>query len=511
MTRRRGSASWYAAPPAALLSAGLLVAAFPSVGQPWAAWVALVPWLWMVRRMGTLGAFCWSWLLGLAFFLGSLAWLTEVTVAGWLALGAFLALYFGAFGALARSVLSRSRPGAALVVLPAAWVALEYLRSHLLSGFGWNLLAYSQTPWLPILQVADLAGAWGVSYLIAFVNVALALQRIGPRHGRGALLLAAGLVLASLGYGRARLAAAPDAAGTMRVAVLQGNVPQEEKWDDQHRGPIMARYEALAREAAATGPDLIVWPETSMPGLFGEDEPLTRRVMALGAALRVPMLVGVPVSEPRPDGEALLNSAVLLGADGHALRRYDKLHLVPFGEFLPLERFLPWLREVLPPIGEFLAGADPTVFRIPGTSGAAFSVLICFEDVFPQLAREFVRQGARALLVITNDAWFGPTGAAYQHAQASTLRAVELRRPVARAANTGWSGCIDPHGRWTARVRDEAGRELFVPGTVTCEAPLTTGLTVYAAAGDWLPLIALGICLAWLAGPNRKRKNPRSR
>ena len=497
--------------PSALASAALLIAAFPPYDQPWAAWGALVPWLRLIQRRGPRAAFWWSWAVGCAFFLGSLSWLTRVTVIGWAILSALLALYFGAFGALARSVLRQSRPAAALAVLPAGWVALEFLRSRLLSGFGWNLLAYSQTSWLPVIQIADVTGAWGVSYLVAFVNVALTVQRLPDRsraqRPRAALALAAGLALATLAYGAVRVRGLLNTAPrTLRIAVLQGNIPQDEKWDDAHKGPIMDRYEVLARRAAATAPDLIVWPETSMPGFFWLDRPLTRRLRALAASLHATMLVGVPVSEGQGEQERLFNSAVLLSPEGRSLQRYDKLHLVPFGEFIPFDRQLPWVRRMLPPVGEFSAGRKPTVFHLPQEPDARFSALICFEDVFPHLARAFVRHGANVLLVMTNDAWFGPTAAAYQHAQASTFRAVELRRPVARAANTGWSGCIDAAGRWTASVQDHAGRELFVPGTVTCSLALPACFTVYARAGDWLPFCALAAVAAWLAGRLRRRR-----
>ncbi len=515
-----------------LASVALLILAFPPFDQPWCAWVALVPWLRLLEGARARAAFWWSWAVGFGFFLGSIWWLTHVTVFGWLALCAFLALYFGAFGALARSALRRSRPAAALAILPAGWMLLEWLRSRLLSGFGWNLLAYSQTSWPVIIQCADLAGAWGVSGLMVGANVALFLRarRSPPRGARAAAAIAAGLIVAALGYGAWRLAERqsldfprnaalsrvegrqPASPRPVRVAVLQGNIPQDEKWDEEHKGPIMDQYEALARRAAASHADLIVWPETSMPGFLDLDEPLTRRLRAIAASVHVPMLVGVPVSEGAEMAQRLLNSAALLAPDGRQLGRYDKLHLVPFGEYIPFERRLPWARQALPPIGEFVGGDSPTVFRLPGDRPAAFSVLICFEDVFPELARAFVRHGAQFLLVITNDAWFGPTAAARQHAQASAFRAVELRRPVARAANTGWSGCIDAAGRLQGRVQDREGRELFVTGTTTCDMEAGSRDTLYARWGDWLILGSAGLLAGWLARRVRRRsKRRRSR
>ena len=209
-------------------------------------------------------------------------------------------------------------------------------------------------------------------------------------------------------------------------------------------------------------------------------------------------------SRPRSEATALVS------ASGALVDRYDKMHLVPLGEFIPFERHAPWLRRILPPIGEFVPGTNYTVFHLgsrlkaqgsreepaslqPSASSLElpFSVLICFEDLFPDLARRFVQRGARLLFVITNDAWFGPTAAAHQHLQASVFRAVELRVPVARAANTGWSGCIDSTGWVVGRVRDEGGRSLFVPGTHTCDLFLGTARSPYVRWGDWFPLLCL--------------------
>ena len=177
------------------------------------------------------------------------------------------------------------------------------------------------------------------------------------------------------------------------------------------------------------------------------------------------------------------NSAALVDATGAIVGRYDKMHLVPFGEFVPFESTLPWLRTILPPIGDFVPGRDHTVFELD--SRLRFSVLVCFEDVFPSVARDFVRRGARMLVTITNDAWFGNTAAAYQHAQASTFRAVELGVPMVRAANTGWSGFIDANGRWLKSVRSAEGQELFVEGVAVCPINPEDSTTWYARWGDW--------------------------
>ena len=569
-------------PPAlflALASAVLLIAAFPSFTQPWAAWVALVPWLLLLHHASPGAAFRWSYLIGVLFFLGSMWWLIHVTLIGWLVLTAYQALYFGVFGwlvvlgwsALAgargreKRRLGTDRPWGktyAFAGIPAIWVALEFTRSHLLSGVGWNLLAYSQAPRPLVIQLADLTGVWGVSFIIVLVNVALAEMadavawRQGGRTGdRLAFQRATAHVtwavlwlLVLIGYGSWRLevvaplssTSAPSSPAppigedpgsvvnqTVRVTVVQGNIPQAEKWDDTLRASILSRYETLTRaavqaglpagpSAAQAGPRLIVWPETSVPGYLGLDESLTQRIVNVAGSAGAPLLMGAPHVRLADAEWTMMNGAALVDAAGVS-GWYDKLHLVPFGEFIPFERMFPWLRRVLPPIGDFVPGTEHTVFRFPLPGSRLsdvsqrlppFSVLICFEDLFPELARRFVREGARLLLVITNDAWFGPTAAAYQHVQASTLRAVELRVPVVRAANTGWSGCIDAAGRWTGSVRDATGQELFVAGTYPCEVAPGPAESLYLRWGDWFAFLCLGLTSAvlWRCRPRRKSR-----
>jgi apolipoprotein N-acyltransferase len=226
----------------------------------------------------------------------------------------------------------------------------------------------------------------------------------------------------------------------------------------------------------------------------------------------MPLLVGAPMGRFF-HGSAVrwesTNSAALIDGKHGVIQRYDKLRLVPFGEFVPGETRFPWLRDLLPPIGTFIPGKHPIVFSVPlETSGLTLplSVLICFEDVFPDLARRFVHQGARALVVITNDAWFGRTAAPYQHAQASVFRAVELRVPVVRAANTGWSGCFDAAGRRTASVQGPGGRETFVEGWASCGILPGRAITVYSIWGDWLPVLCVLMMVLWWI--RRSRRGP---
>jgi apolipoprotein N-acyltransferase len=333
------------------------------------------------------------------------------------------------------------------------------------------------------------------------VNALLfAALRAGVTRGGTRQIAAALAVMGFLGaFGAWRVERFPAAEQALRAAVVQGNIPQEQKWDEAYKRVIVERYTHLTAAAIAAGPDILIWPETSVPGYLGIDEDLTQWVMGLARQAGRPLLVGTPmVLIPSFD---MVNRAVFVDGAGNLGAVYDKMHLVPFGEFVPFERQVRWLRQVLPPIGTFIPGKRPTVFDGPHSS--RFGVLICFEDLFPDIARRYARLGARWLVVITNDAWFGNSAAAYQHAQASTLRAVEQRMPVVRAANTGWSGCIDAAGRWTGSVSDGSGKELFVEGMHLCGVRPGAGLTFYARTGDWFVLACGALSLtafAWVLG-----------
>ena len=490
--------------PGLLLSALLLVLAYPPYDIGFLGLVALIPWLRSLETVVEGGgpvrrAWRSGWMLGFLFFGGTMWWLGYVTITGAVVLTAYLALYPAAFGTFVIWTLRRrAAEGLALAALLASgWTLLEWLRSTLFTGLGWNLLAHTQ--WRgPFLQLADLVGVYGVSWLVAFLNAALWLSwRKGAR--RRVAVAAALLVVLAVGYAAARRAAVERAVAAhpvLSVAVVQGNIPLEQSWDSQYVAKIASRYEELTRQAAAGGAKLIIWPETSVPGLASDPEWrdwLTERSDEAGA----PLVVGAPWLEEHP-GPRLFNSALLVRPVMGVVERYDKLHLVPFGEFLPGEQWWPALgrvRERLP-IGEFTPGTHPTVFQLPTDPPVEAGVLICFEDVFPAISRTMVRRGARMLATITNDAWFGRTAAPIQHTQASVFRAVEHRVWMLRAANTGYSCVIDPFGRVVAAVHDAAGRTIDIPGFQVVPVPVASAApTVYTRLGDWW-LLVCGIFLA---------------
>ena len=485
------------------LSGILLVLSFPPFNLTIFVWVGLVPLLIAIEGLKPKNAFILSYLTGIVFFWGLLHWLIHVTLLGQALLVLYLGLYFGIFGLIVSkcqknltkgtsySLLSTLYP---LLWIPSLWVMLEWLRGRAFTGFGWGILGYSQYLFLPIVQIADITGVYGISFLIVMVNVTIykIIREVRLKNYTWLIspILFASLCLCStLIYGYIRLAREPTHK-RVRIAVVQGNISQQLKWDPEVTHLILAKYSKLTRLAAVDGPDLIIWPETSCPGWLGKEPWLMDQLAGLARKINTPILVGSPFW----DSEKTLsfNSAILISRNGKIISRYDKLHLVPFGEYTP--RYFNFAARIDERLegGRFNPGHRYTQFRV---AGARFGVLICFEDIFPELARRFVRDGANLMVNITNDAWFGETGAPYQHAQASALRAVENRIPVVRCANTGLSCFIEPNGRIISRVMDEEGRDIFITGFLTRDVSLGERPTIYTRFGDWFVYLCILISI----------------
>jgi apolipoprotein N-acyltransferase len=357
---------------------------------------------------------------------------------------------------------------------------LEFIRSHVFTGFGWALLGHSQYMNLPAIQIADLTGAYGVSFLVMVVNVVLYLLLSKDAKRCGAACLAAIILACAIPcYGYYKLGMKPDSPRQVKISVVQGNIPQNKKWDPIERDNILSIYTSLTKEAGKENPALIIWPETSLPGYMQESD-LYQHVAALSKNIRIPILLGAP--SYRHDNDTVFNSAYHISARGSMARRHDKMHLVPFGEYIPFEKALSFVRGFInKPIGTFLKGNIYTIFRLSGDE--RFCVLICFEDIFSGLVREFALRGAGFMVNMTNDAWFMNTAAPYQHAQSSVFRAVENRMPVVRAANTGLSCFIDKNGRIYAKV-ERGGKDIFISGYKTAVVNISQEDTLYTAFGD---------------------------
>jgi apolipoprotein N-acyltransferase len=302
-----------------------------------------------------------------------------------------------------------------------------------------------------------------------------------------ALVVAGAAVTGTLLVGRAHLA--PVDASTVRVAVVQGNIPQAVKWDAAFKAETLSIYGQLTR-AAAPGTELVVWPEAAMPAYVRFEPGALRWLTDLAADVRVPLLVGVPDAEQDGRRVRYLNSAFLVESTG--LRgRYDKMHLVPFGEYVPLKRLLFFVEAIAAEIGDFTPGRQVAIFPL---EGAPFGTVICYEVIFPDLFRRFVAEGASFMTNITNDAWFGDSGGPVQHLAMVPLRAVENRIAIARAANTGISAFVLPSGAI------ESTLPLGARGTLRAELPLRQGHTFYTRFGDVFAYACAALTAAALLG-----------
>jgi apolipoprotein N-acyltransferase len=507
---------------------------FPDFDLGYLAWAVLIPLHLALARPAPLRRSFWlGWLAGTFAFAGIMVWVItamhqygKVPLAVSVLLMLLLAIYLGLFLALYAIGwvwFKRHLPTVTFLAAPILWVALEWLRTYLFSGLPWALLGYSQYQWLPVIQIADITGVYGLSFLVVLVNVAVAellLWGLAKRRAQSdplpwpALAVTVLAMTGALLYGQWRLSTAPEPR-SVSVGLVQANIDQAQKWDAAYRQATIDRYARLTVQAAS-GADLVIWPEAATPFLFEREKDYKLEVMDLVRANRVPLLFGSPALRFYPNGRPyLMNSAYLLSHDGILLGRYDKRHLVPFGEYIPLHSsLLFFLDKLVEGIGDFEAGTQATLLPLPSREAqfsshpsdgkAAFGVVICYEVIFPNLVREFAANGADFMVTITNDAWFGKSAAAYQHFGMVVLRAVENRRAFARAANTGISGFIDPQGRILR------ASPIFEEAAFTGTIPLDRTLTFYTNYGDvfaYACVIITGL-FAWLSRRRARSRGP---
>ncbi len=495
-----------------LLSAVLLALTFPQTNIWILAWIGFVPLFCLFDKQNYKQAGSFGFLSGFIFFFISFFWLTNVTVVGTILLSLYCAIYFGCF-ALGYQYFSKQNIFFKIIVIPSLWVALEYTRAHLFSGFGWAALGESQSKALPLIQIVDITGIYGLSFLIVMVNVLLK-EFFNGRFLKKEIYQSAIVVLLVLGivlsYGFFRLNQTKENLPQMSVAVVQASIPQEMKWVESLYSKILNDHQTLTELAAQEKPDLIVWPETSFPDIIGEDEGLFAQLQDFVRGVKIPLLFGSVLMED----DAYYNSAVLLSNRGEVVDRYDKIRLVPFGEFIPFRHTFPALQFIVP-IADFTAGHKHTIFSFPSvreangstSSPLRFSTLICFEDTLPALARKFVNQGAQLLINITNDAWFKDSKEPFMHLQSSVFRAVENRRDLIRAANTGVSCFIDRFGHITKYVEDTHHKKTFVINYAVAHAQLNSEKTFYTKFGDIFTYFCFGCILLAVLKTRRHEKN----
>jgi len=522
---------WLAAICSGLLYAGC----FAPFNLTWLCWVALIPLMTAIWFSGNEFRHPWlrnlalGYVAGLTFFWTVFSWLTTVTILGWFVLQFYMAIYIAVWAwfcgllrpretieesgrttkwdqmlAQARSTATPPRsPWTKSVnnlvlafLLAAGWATQEWLRGWVFSGWGWNGLGVALHDNWPLIQIAEFTGVAGLSFMVAFANVILLTTghrlileaRTHTTRPHFDLTLTMATIVGVLTFGlRASQVSSPTK--PLRVAAVQSNIPQHQKFDPQFTANIFDQFRRLSEIALRSNPppDLLIWPESSMPGPVLEEQESNKFVMDLAASAESDLLLGTIDEENRD----VYNAALLVSDGGDRVQVYRKVHLVPFGEYVPGRHRVPLLARIVGDQvpADFTAGKDYTVFSLTN-SDVQVAPLICFEDTIGELTRRFVlpsetNPGANLLVDITNDGWFLHSGGSHQHLANAIFRCVETRRPMARAANTGVTCFINEFGRVTQMLRDDTS-STFIEGVLTGEIKVPTEheLTFYTRHGE---------------------------
>jgi apolipoprotein N-acyltransferase len=475
------------------------------------AWISLAPLLLALLRhpgVGTRRAFLLGLVSGAGYFGGTVYWTSAVmqtfgglnwplaAVVGGLLI-AYLALFPALFAVIV-ATLARALGARALVLAPVVWVATEVARRYVLGGFPWVLLGASQARATSIAQSASLAGVYGLSALVVLGSAAAVMAAAGRGRDR-VVLPACTLVLigglAAWGHWRVQEGSLLRNGDPVRVALVQGNIRQQEKWRKDSAAQILDTYLTLTRQAADQGASLVVWPESATPFLFEHDAGGRALISEVVRSRGIRLLFGSDQFEPGTPPR-YFNSAFLLNPAGAIAGVYKKMHLVPFGEYVPLKRLLFFVAPLVEAVSDFSPGEQAVVMSM---GSHTLSTAICYEVVYPDLIADFVQRGSQLLTTITNDAWYGSSSAPYQHFEQAALRAVEQGRYLIRAANTGISGIVDPYGRVVT------ASPIFERTVVTGDVRFLNGRTIYGRTGDAFALACVLLTLLALAATWRRR------
>jgi len=503
----------------AILSGLLLTASFPPGKLSFLAWIALVPLLISIRDKVPGTAIKLGFTAGFFHYLTLMYWITvvlgrygnlnlAVSLVALLLLSLYLALYPALFSYFTIQI---DQAPFYPFFMAAFWVSLEYARAHLVTGFPWCLLGYSQYEHLAVIQIADLVGVYGITFLIVLINGLLFRSFFGKKGVKRSFLkwewLFVVLIMAgTLFYGfhqlsqkKARIKTAPH----INAAVIQANIDQSVKWKPSFQAKTLETYFRLSHSVGHLKPSLIVWPETALP-LFYQDAPrFSPRMEGLSKELGAMLLFGSPAYKRADRKVEYYNRAYMIAPGASTTGYYDKRHLVPFGEYVPLKKYLPFINQLVQAAGNFTSGDRQRPLREKDLS---MGVLICFEAIFPELARDLSREGANLLVNITNDAWFGTTSAPYQHLSMAVFRSVETGIPMVRAANTGFSAFIGWDGKILSRTA------LFEEAVLDRSIPVPPSLpTLYTRTGDLFAGGMVVVSLLMLLYLFQKRRKTKSK
>lgn len=542
------------------LSGLMLTASFSPINLDWMAWISLLPLLISIEGKSRSDAFKIGLIAGIFHYLTLIYWIVTVisrygnislglSLSALLLLSFYLSLYMAFFALLVVNVKKSSLYsfwGACI------WVALEYARSHIMTGFPWCLLGYSQFSRLPLIQISDITGVYGLSFVIVWVNFVIynlvfltikktistyttvhkpqatifdhkkhnGQQKTDPprsqrrrfsetavlsefrksgrwwaENGYAARIIAIEIILTSLVigfilfYGHNNLKENTKNNGKdLRVVIVQGNIDQSIKWDLDFQEKTVSIYRKLSIESADFEPQLIIWPETALPYYFQDTSQLSKEVFEVAKITNSNILFGSPGYVKHKDTMVYYNRAYIISAN-KVFDYYDKVHLVPFGEYVPLKKYIPFVHRVVPAAGDFSGGREVKPLHSPDLT---IGSLICFEAIFPDISRKLAIKGAELLVNLTNDAWFGRTSAPYQHLSMAVFRCVENGLPMVRAANTGISAFILANGKIVNKS------ELFVRGTLQREIQLKQKKTFYSQLGDIFAILIIIITISKL-------------
>ncbi|MFH1368285.1 MAG: apolipoprotein N-acyltransferase [Elusimicrobiota bacterium] len=480
-----------------ILSGALYFLSFPDSNLYLLAWISLIPLLIVVQRENPLKSFLFGFLSGFIANAGLFYWIYVVVqtntlsrLQGLLCLAAlccYLALYFAAWAYLLNKVKTSYSVFRFSLFAASLWIFFEFIRTYLFSGFPMGIAGYSQWKFLSLIQVSEFTGVFGISFIIVIVNVVLwrvwKTRRVLPF-----LMIVAGLsltaILGKILLDRNYLMPPPY----FRVAIMQGNIDQYKKWDAAYENEITDAYTKLAAESSAEKPDIIIWPETAVPGYLPADPRLYSWISQLAQLTGTYHIVGAPYYN---GGQNYYNASFLFGPAGEILNWHKKTHLIPFGEFVPFRKLLEPYFGVLNTLGDFTRGGSPTVFSV---KSVLWGPTICSENFFGSITRKSVSRGAEILVNQTNDAWFLKTSAAELHFTMNVFRAIENRRSVVVSGNTGISGIVEPSGRISARA------EPFIRTFICASVGPSRTATFYTRWGDVFAYLCILFCLTMILG-----------
>ncbi len=490
----------------ALISGILLSLAFVKELYGCFAWIAIIPLLFAIQNISFGKSFRLGFIAGLFHFFSLLYWLIDTmrlygglplfaSIPVFFLLSSYLAIYTALFSACASIIISKRSFFATLFLIPALWTSLEYLRSvAYILGFSWGAIGYSQVFFTHIIQISDIFGVYGVSFLIMLVNAALFFI-FGLIYDKPVIkkkiLYASIVIITSLAftllYGNRQIRLIDTdiaKADKKKIAIVQGNIDQTIKWNKNFIEQIIKKYINLSLSLKKDKPELIVWPETAVPYLPKLEIGLIKSIRECANQTEAYFLIGSHGITIEKERDFLLNSAYIMNPDGNISARYDKSHLVPFGEYVPFGDWLPFIKKIVVGDHDFMPGEKGKTIK---WNNCNLGIQICFETIFPEIAGKMAKNNADIFLNITNDTWFGNSDAPYRHFEIAVFRAVENKKSLVRSANSGISGAIDPLGRIIATT------PLFEEAAETYTVPILKKKTLYARCGDFFAIICIAV------------------